>query len=391
MPLRELLRLPGVAGPFAASIVGRLPMTAMGLLLILHVEALSGRIAVAGLAAGAYAAGLAVGAPLLGRLIDRHGPAAVLVPCAALGASACLALAAMPPGAPAEAAVALAVPIGVGMPPLGSTLRALWTELPDPAQRHAAFALDSAVVEALFVVGPVAVAGGLGAWSTRAAFAVCAAALVAGTVGFVVQPAVRAWRAQPREGGLAGPLAAPVVRVLLVVLLLLGAGLGAVEVGIAAAATADGHRGWAGPLLGLWGLGSMVGALLVARRPPPADRSRALVRRIAALAAVHALLAATTAPLLLAPLLPAAGLTIAPALNAVFVTLGEAAPRGTVTEAFTWATCAISAGVAAGSALGGAVAEASPHAPFLLVVALGALAAGVGARRRTAIAAVQAS
>jgi len=391
MPLRELLRLPGIAGPFAASIVGRLPMTAMGLLLILHVEALSGRIAVAGLAAGGYALGLAIGAPLLGRLIDRHGVAAVLVPCAAVGATASLALAAMPERAPAEVAVALAVPIGVGMPPLGSTLRALWMELPHPAQRHAAFALDSAVVEALFVVGPVAIAGGIGAWSTRAALVVCAVALVLGTGGYVLQPRVRAWRAQGRDGGLAGPLAAPAVRVLLLVLLLLGAGLGAVEVGVAAAATADGHRGWAGALLGVWGFGSMLGALLIVRRPPPADASRAIVRRVAVLAAVHAVLATTTQPLLLAPLLLAAGLTVAPALNAAFVMLGEAAPRGTVTEAFTWATCAIAGGVGAGSALGGAVAESSPHAPFLLVVVAGAVAAGVGALRRPALAAVHAS
>ena len=391
MPLRALFRIPGVAGPFAAAFLGRLPTTALGLLLILHVEGLTGRFSIAGLAAGGYALGLAVSSPLLGRLIDRRGQAAVLPVCATLAATAIAVVAALPAGAPSGLVAALAVPVGMAMPPLGSTLRALWMELPDADARHAAFALDSAAIEAAYVLGPVAIAGGLGAWSTRAALAFCAAAVAVGTALYVAQPRVRAWRSHGRGGGLAGPLAAPAVRVLIAVLALLGAAFGAVEVGVAAAAEAHGHRGWAGPLLGVWGLGSMVGALIVARRPAPADPARALVGRVALLAGVHAALAATTDPLVLGPLLLVAGLTVAPALNAALVMLGQAAPPGTVTEAFTWSTCAITGGIAAGSSLAGALAEESAHAPFLAVAALGLLAAAVGALRRPALAAVHAS
>lgn len=389
MSLRSLLATPGIAGPFAASMLARLPVTALVLLLVLHVEDLTGRFALAGLAGGAYALGLGLSAPALGRLIDHHGQVRVLAPCGALVATAMTAIALLPADAPTGAILALALLCGLTMPPLGSTLRALWMELvDDPDRRHAAFALDSAAVELLYILGPVALAGGIGAWSTRAALGVGAACLAVGVAVYVTRPAIRAWRPRPRDEGLLGPLAAPAVRVLLGVLFLLGIGFGAVEVGVASAASAAGHAGWAGWLLGAWGLGSMAGALWIARRAAPADPARALVARLVALVVLHTLLIATTEPLVLAPLLLVAGTSVAPALNGAFVLIGEAAPAGTVTEAFTWATFGITAGIAAGSAAAGAVADGHPHGPFLLVAAAGLVATALGLARRPALVAV---
>jgi predicted MFS family arabinose efflux permease len=234
----------------------------------------------------------------------------------------------------------------------------------------------------------VAVAGGLGAWSTRVALGFCAACIAVGVGLYVTRPAIRAWRPRRHGGGLLGPLVAPAVRVLLGILLLLGVGFGSVEVGVASAATAAGHQGWAGSLLGAWGLGSMAGALWIARRAAPADPARALVARLVALVVLHTLLIATTEPLVLAPLLLVAGTSVAPALNGAFVLIGEAAPAGTVTEAFTWATFGITAGIAAGSAAAGAVADGHPHGPFLLVAAAGLVATALGLARRPALVAV---
>jgi MFS family permease len=388
MSLRSLLATPGIAGPFAASLVARLPVTAMVLLLVLHVEHLTGRFALAGLAGGAYALGLGLSAPLLGRLIDHHGQVRVLAPCGALVAGAITAIALLPASAPTALILALALLTGLTMPPLGSTLRAAWMELIEPERRHAAFALDSAAVELLYILGPVVLATGIGSWSTRVALAVGAACVAVGVAAYVTRPAIRAWRPRRRDGGLLGPLAAPAVRVLLGILLLLGAGFGAVEVGVASAATAAGHQAWAGWLLGAWGLGSMGGALWIARRPAPPDPARALVGRLVALAAAHALLIATTAPVALAVLLLLAGTTVAPALNGAFVLIGEAAPAGTTTEAFTWATFGITAGIAAGSAVGGAVADQHPHGPFVLVALVSLVATGLGLVRRPALVAV---
>jgi MFS family permease len=388
MSLRALLNTPGIAGPFAASMVARLPVTALVLLLVLHVEHLTGRFSLAGLAGGAYALGLGCSAPILGRLIDRRGQAQVLAPCGALVAGAVTAIALLPAGAPTIVVLALALLTGLTMPPLGSTLRALWMELIDAERRHAAFALDSAAVELLYVLGPVLLASGIGAWSTRAALGVCAGCLAGGVAAYVTRPAIRAWRPHPHGGGLLGPLTAPAMRVLLAILLLLGTGFGAVEVGVASAATAAGHQAWAGWLLGAWGLGSMAGALWIARRPAPADPAGAVVLRLAVFVVAHALLMVTTAPLVLAPLLLLAGTTVAPALNGAFVLIGDAAPAGTVTEAFTWATFGITAGIAAGSALAGAIADSHPHGPFVVVAVAALVATGLGVLRRPSLVAV---
>ena len=80
--LADLLRVPGFAPLFLASMAGRLPASALGLVLILRTRELTGSFAAGGAVAGAYALANGVTAPLLGRLVDRRGQGAVLVPSA---------------------------------------------------------------------------------------------------------------------------------------------------------------------------------------------------------------------------------------------------------------------------------------------------------------------
>src|SRR6478672_10588129 len=69
--MRDVLRTPGVLSLFVASCVARLPMGAIGLLLVLHTQALTGSYAAGGLAAGAYALALGLSNPVLGRVHAR--------------------------------------------------------------------------------------------------------------------------------------------------------------------------------------------------------------------------------------------------------------------------------------------------------------------------------
>ena len=55
VPIGTLLRVPGFARLFLASMAGRLPASALGLVLILHMRALTGSFAAGGAVAGAYA------------------------------------------------------------------------------------------------------------------------------------------------------------------------------------------------------------------------------------------------------------------------------------------------------------------------------------------------
>jgi MFS family permease len=388
--LRSVLTAPGVARVFGASLLGRIPAGALGLLLILRVGEVGGGYGGGGLAAGAFALGLAAAAPLVGRVVDVRGQTGVLAACTVAVSAALVALAVVPAGTPLVVLLALAGVAGAAHPPLAACLRALWPSLlADPARRHAAYALESAALEVSYLLGPLVLIGAIATSSAAAALAASAALLLAGTAAFAVTPASRAWTPVPGvRRGLAGALAGPGVRTLVSVQALAGVSFGAIEVATVAFAQDAGAKGAIGPLLAAWGLASMLGGAIAARGGAPHDPVRRLVVLLAALAAGDALLVAATGPLVLGALLVVAGLAIAPAFAVVYGLAGEVAREGTVTEAFTWLTTGLGAGLAAGSAVGGALAaSAGPGAAFLAAAGAAALAAAVGAARARDLAA----
>jgi predicted MFS family arabinose efflux permease len=369
---------------FVSSMVARTPAAAIGLVFVLRTKELTGSYAAAGAASGVSALAGAVCAPVLGRAVDRRGQSGVLVLAALVCGLGMAAFAALRPGVPLVPILLCTLVAGAAMPPLGACLRTLWPDLlGDPARLHAAFALESAMLEITYIAGPVLIAGAIGAWSLQASALTCAALLVGGTLVFAATPPSRAWRPSGTPPPPGGALRAAGVRTLIVVFALIGATFGAIEVAVPAAAAGAGRPHAAGVLLGLWGLGSFVGGMFAARAEAPAQRVRRLCLLLAALAVLHALLALPVGLLALGALLLLAGTTIAPSLGLAFGLVDGVAPAGTVTEAFTWLTTGIAAGLAAGSGLGGALAQSSgADAAFLVVVAAGAGAAAFAATRR---------
>src|SRR3954449_3660471 len=227
---------PGALRLLAWSLVARLPLTMIGIGLLVHAQRLTGSFAVAGLVSGAYAVATGAGGPALGRLADRRGQVVVLVPSAAAAVALLAAAAALPRGVAPGLLVAVAAGIGLATPPLAACLRALLPGVVcDPSGAAAAYAVDAAAVELTWVTGPPIVLAVGAAWSTGGALAVTAAVLAIGTAAFCAQPATRSWRPVPwaqRPRG--GSLHAPGLRALVVVLVGVGVLFGAVEVGVAA-------------------------------------------------------------------------------------------------------------------------------------------------------------
>jgi MFS family permease len=380
VPLGAVLRAPGFAWLFAASMLGRVPAFATGLVLVLRTRELTGSFAAGGVVAGVSAFAMCVSAPVVGRLVDRRGQAAVLAACAALSTCGMLALGLLPHGAGVLAAGACAVATGAGFPPLGACLRAaLPTLLPDRERRHAAFALESAVTEVTYVAAPLLVAVSIAVGGTATAAFVCATLSPLGVAAFIAHPATRAVRASDEERHPGGALRAPGVRALLFIFLLVGITFGAVEVAVPAAAGAR----TAGFLLALWGAGSLTGGLIAARAAAPADGVRRVRRLLVALAAGHLLLVLAAGPVALALLLPVAGLAIAPTFAGTFALVEDLAPPGMLTEAYTWLSTGIGGGIAAGAAVAGALAEASsPNAAFAFAAAAAAAGAALAAVSR---------
>jgi MFS family permease len=377
--MHAIASAPAARRLFAVSILARLPLTMLSIGLLVHARHLTGSFAAAGVVTGAFAVSLGVGGPLLGRLVDQRGQTMVLLTSAVIAGATLAATAALPVGAPATAIVGLAVALGVATPPVGACMRTLFpTLLSEPEAIRSAYAAEAAYTELTWIAGPPLVLLVGAALSTGAALAFSGAILVAATAAFAAQRPSRAWRPSPgpdRPRG--GALRAPAMRTLVVVLIAVGVVFGAAEIGVPAAADALGSTAAAGPLLGIWGAGSLVGGLVAARAGGGARTGAGLALVLVGLAAGHlALAGAVGSVLVLAAVLALAGATIAPTYASVFAMVDDAAPAGTVTEAFAWLNTAVAIGASAGAASAGALTDtAGPASTFVLAAAAGVVAA----------------
>jgi Major Facilitator Superfamily len=360
--MNSIATTPGALRILAGSVIARLPLTMIGIGLLVHVQHLTGSFADAGIVDGAYGLALGVGGPPLGRLADRRGQTGVLVATSVASGVLLVGLAALPIGAPVLCQVALAGALGLATPPVGACLRALLPDvLADPAALHASFAVDATAVELTWVAGPP-LALALGSLvSSGFALAATGVVILAATAAFAAEPASRSWRpAGAGQGARGGALRSPALRVLVVTLVAVGVLFGAVEVGIAAAAKELGSTASAGPILALWGGGSLLGGAVAARLGGGARTPAGLALVLAALAGGHLLLVPASGSLLaIGAVVVVGGAAIAPTYAAVYAMADRAAPAGTVTEAFAWLGTAVAFGAAAGSGLAGVVVDAA--------------------------------
>ena len=358
---------PLLAGPdgrtlLAVSVLARLPLAMLSIAILVHVQRLTGSFGGAGIACSAYAICGALASPMLGRLVDRRGQTLVLVAGAVVSAVALIAIGLLGANAPAAVLVALAGISGLATPPVGACVRTLLPVIVSgSAELPALFALESTLLEVTFVLGPP-LALGLGAiWSTGAALVACGVIMVGGTVAFATRRASRNWRSDavaPRSR--AGSLRAVAIRVLVIVDLGTGGVFGATEVGVTASAKHLAGAAAAAPVLGLWGLGSLAGGLIVTRLGTRVDNARYLSLLLGALAATHgALLLGTGSLPVMSAIIVLAGATIAPTGACIYAMVDRAAPAGTETEAFSWLFTSSSTGAAAGAAIAGILAQSA--------------------------------
>lgn len=388
--LRTLVRRPFALRMLLSALAGRLPEAMVPLALLLLARHEHGSYATAGVLAGTFAIGAAVGGPLLGRAIDRLGQPRVLIAATVLRSVALGAIVLLAPVSLAATCV-VAVPAGALTPPLEPALRALWPDLAgdDEHALAAAYELDAGAQELIFVVGPLLVALALAVAGPAAALHLASAVGLLGTMAFALAPAARAWR--PSEASRAGThwaaaVRAPQVGVLLVVGLLAGAATGAVNVSATAFAERTlGDRDLVGWLLAAWAVGAMAGGLAAAARRWSLPPERRLTRLLVAfgIAFAPALVAGSLGAMAAALALP--GAFLAPTLAAIFVLTGIRALPGAITETFAWLTSSFLVGSAAGSAVAGAMGGGGTPGFALaaaIVLAAAALwrATGTGAR-----------
>jgi MFS family permease len=385
----EILRAPYVGALVSSALLARLPIGINALAIVLYLREQTGSFAIAGAVSGTLAAGSGIGAPVQGRLVDRVGARRVLLPLAVVHAVALGAIVGLSElDAPTVALLLCGFAAGFAIPPTSSVLRSQWTNLLEPRLHQAAYALDSTMIELIFISGPLLTAAITAIASPAAALIISAVAVITGTAIFTTLPPTRAIEISPHETkGLLGALASPGVRTLVLTSLPAGVGIGILEVGIPAFSREEGAAAAAGVLLAIWSLGSGIGGLLYGTLPRRAGLHRTHLL-------VGALLPVTLLPLAVAPsvwvmalLVIPAGCCIAPLLATRNELVSGVAPPGMRTEAYTWPITAFVGGIAVGAALAGALVE-GPGWRFAFVVAAGFAAFGAllaVMRRRTVI------
>ena len=382
-PYQQILREPGAARFTAAAFIARLPISMVGLGIVLMVSALRGSYGLAGAVAAAYTVSSALLNPLGSRAVDRWGQRRVVRLLVIVHVMGLLGLAlATVGGVHALGLLGLAVIAGATQPATGALVRARWAHaLGGDRRLRTAFAFEGVLDEFIFVVGPP-LATFLAVAVSAPAPVVASAILVAtGSLLLLLQRGTEppARGARPAEHG--NPLGRVGVVSVLVVLLAIGGVFGSIDVATVALADEVGQRLAAGAVLAAYAAGSMASALVLGARS--ASGSDARLPRVLLLAAGALVL--VTLPLLAKPGLLAlgilallAGLAVSPVLITGFSLVEVLVEPREITEGLSWAISAIGLGVAASAAATGWwVDRAGAHAGFTITLGCAATVAVV--------------
>ena len=407
-PYRELLAQRDVRTLLLFGVVARVPHTAGGLVLTLHVVTTLGLgYAAAGWVAAAFTVGVAIGAPWRGHEVDRTGLRRALVP-SIVGEVAVFAVAGFVPYA---WLLVLAVVGGLLAIPVFSVVRQSLSVLVPEDRRRTAYAVDSIGVELSFMAGPALGVWVATTWSTRVALvAVACAVLLAGIGLFVFDPPVRSAqlpgadpvdpaetvppvlpetsahaaaaveqareprraRSLPRPGaGWASPA--------LLVVLAATAGatlvLYGTDVGVISLLRDLDAVTRTGLVFACWGVGSITGALVLGqlrRAPHPLWLLLGLALSTAPVGLAHSVWQLCAAIFV-------AGALCAPVISSTAEAVARLVPEDRRGVAMGWHGSALTLGGAVGGPLAGASIDASgPWAGFVVVAAAGAVIAGLG-------------
>ena len=357
-PYRELLATPGGLRFSTSAFVARMPISMLGLGVVLLVVSETGRYGRAGALSATFALAEAAGAPLVSRLVDQRGQSTVLVPAVAVHLVALTAFIVLASaGGPLWTQFLTAAVAGLTLPSMGSLVRARWGfVLGDDPRLHTAYAYESVLDELIFVVGPLLVTVIATTLAPQVALFVAAGVLVGGTAALLTHRA-----SEPPVSGHGSDHPSALrdtgLPVLMLVMVFVGGVFGAVEISTVAFADEHGHRALAGPLLACYAAGSLTSGFVFGAVRGAYPPRRSLLVGAGVMTATVLLLPFVGSVWLLAVLLVLAGVGIAPTLISGFTLVEKAVPASAVTEGLTWATTGLVVGFSAATWLAGRLVD----------------------------------
>lgn len=357
----RLLRTRGAWTFLLPGFAARQPFAMLTLSIVLLVQHTTGSYGVAGAVAAVTGVAMALFAPYSGRLADRYGQRAVLLPGVLAHTLSGLTLTALAlADAPLWALFVAAVPTGASVPQVGPMVRSRWAvKLKNSPLLSTAAAFESVTDELTFVLGPLLATALCTGVDPAAGLVTEAALTLVGGLLFAAQKST-----QPAVGGAGGgggharvehvsALRVPGVRVLIVALLGIGSVFGGMQVSLAAFTESIGEPGLNGVLYGVFAAGNMLSGLACGAIAWKAAPQRRLLVGYAALALTASGLWAAHSVLTLAGLGLLVGMCVAPAIVTGYTLVEDLVPAGARTEAFTWLTGAVALGQAAAVTVSG--------------------------------------
>lgn len=378
---RRVLAHPGALAFSSAALVARLPISMVGLGIVLLVEGRTGSYGLAGTVSAVFVLAQAAVAVLHGRWVDHHGQSRVLpLAVSVFGAALALMMLAVEQDWARPWTYVFAAVSGAALPQVGASVRTRWSHLlDDHGQKQTAFALEGVLDEVVFVVGPVLVTMLATSWHPVAGLTCALLAGLVGTYAFAAQRGTEPLARRSTPSAERAPMPWRLVLPLAVVCLTLGALFGAAEVTTVAFAEEQGAPWVAGWLLAVWSLGSLVAGLVtgaVVWRSGPEVRLR---WGSAAMALAMAPLMFISSIPVMAVVLLVGGLAIAPTMISAMTMVEQGVAPSRLTEGMAILHTGIVAGVAPGASVAGFVIDHSgASAAYAVALAggvLGALAA----------------
>ncbi|GGS05811.1 MFS transporter [Streptomyces aureoverticillatus] len=356
----QLLRTPRAWTFLLPGFAARQPFAMLTISIVLLVQHTTGSYGVAGAVSAVTGVSMAVFAPFGGKLADRFGQRAVLLPGVLVHTASVVTLTVLAlSDAPLWALFAAAVPAGASTPQIGPMVRARWgVKLQGTPLAQTAAAFESVTDELTFVLGPL-VATALCTGVDPAAGLLAEAGLT--LVGGLLFAAQKSTQPQPSAAGddaharveHGSALRVPGVRVLIVAFLGIGTVFGGMQVSLAAFTESIGQPGLNGVLYGTFAAGNMLSGVACGAIAWKIAPQRRLVLGYAALTLMASGLWAAHSVLLLAGLGLLVGVCIAPALITGYTLVDSLVPATARTEAFTWLTGAVALGQAAAVTVAG--------------------------------------
>lgn len=357
-----------------AGFIARLPISMVGIGVLMYVEAERGSYAIAGAISGSISIAAAIGGPLSSRLIDKLGQHRVLpIQILIIAISSIALVVLIPSNVPAPFLFIFSVASGLAYPSIGALVRSRWTALLVSGPiLLTAFSIESIIDELIFIVGPT-IAATTSVKIHPAAPQVIAIFLLAG--GGLWLASMR--NSEPPVNTQQGKPGKPVIFqngliYLWGVHVASGMFFGAVETCIIAFTKLAGQPIYGGVVIALWSFGSLVGGIVYGGWHFKSPLHKQLIVVSFLLVPATTAMVFVNSIFMLALLTIAAGIGVSPLLIASAAITQRRSPVGRTTEAIASMYAGIGLGFAFALAMAGWLID---NRGTSYAFALGALAA----------------